>query len=85
MLPRDTSLCDHLFIRWNKNVKLNVEDKILSALSPDLQIKSTENFLMSVFCFNLFSLFFFKLQHVAVDLHGLSLLLYIVFAIVSTL
>lgn len=59
LLPRDTSLCDHLFIRWNKNVKLNVEDKIFSALSPDLQIKSTENFLMSVFCFNLFSLFFF--------------------------
>lgn len=69
------------------SIKLNVEDKIFSALSPDLQIKSSENFSMSVFCFNLFRLFvcFFKSQHVAVDLHGLSILLYIVFAIVSTL
>lgn len=68
------------------SIKLNVEDKIFSALSPDLQIKSTENFSMSVFCFSLFvCLFVFKSQHVAVDLHGLSILLYIVFAIVSTL
>lgn len=39
------------------SIKLNVEDKIFSALSPDLQIKSTENFWMSVFCLNLFCLF----------------------------
>lgn len=65
------------------SIKLNVEDKIFSALSPDLQINSTENFSMSVFCFSLFV--FLKSQHVAVDLHGLSTLLYIVFAIVSTL
>lgn len=73
------------------SIKLNVEDRIFSELSPNLQITPTENCKMSVSCFPLFCLgfvfvfVFLKSQHVAVDLHGLSILLYIVFAIVSTL
>lgn len=71
------------------SIKLNVEDRIFSERSPNLQITPTENCTMSVFCFPLFCLgfvfVFLKSQHVAVDLHGLSILLYIVFAIVSTL
>lgn len=33
------------------SIKLNVEDKIVSALSPDLQIKSTEKLLNVSFLF----------------------------------
>lgn len=49
------------------------------------QLKTSRCQFSVLICFICLFVCFFKSQHVAVDLHGLSILLYIVFAIVSTL
>lgn len=58
------------------SIKLNVEDRFFSAHSLDLQNMLTEKALWCHFTTS---------QHVAVDMHGVPTLLYIVFAIVSIL